>query len=87
MTSGRTQAWSGISICARQASDPKVLLCLIVNGKTLAKKEALVRTIREQVPEVSGIVINYNTKRATSFSETALKHLLETVRWKIRYWG
>ena len=44
--------------------DPKVLLCLIVNGKTLAKKEALVRTIREQVPEVSGIVINYNTKKS-----------------------
>ena len=52
-------------IYLRAASkDPKVLLCLIVNGKTLAKKEALVRTIREQVPEVSGIVINYNTKKS-----------------------
>ena len=44
--------------------DGRVLFCLIVNGKTLAKKQALVREILAAVPEVCGIVVNYNTKKS-----------------------
>ena len=52
-------------IYLRTASrDGKVLFCLVVNAKTLAKKETLVRTILEQMPEVGGIVVNYNTKKS-----------------------
>ena len=42
----------------------EILVCLVANCDALPKKESLVQTLRKAVPEITSIVINYNTKKS-----------------------
>jgi len=47
-------------ICMRESRDGKQLLCLVVSGRNLPHSREFVRFIRENHPEVVGIVLNIN---------------------------
>ena len=42
----------------------ETLVCLVINGKTLPKKESLVKMLLAAQPELTGIVVNCNTKKS-----------------------
>lgn len=42
----------------------EILVCLIVNGEKLPKAKSLVRTLLTTEPAITGITVNYNTKKS-----------------------
>ena len=42
----------------------EILVCLIVNGEKLPKAKSLVRTLLTAEPAITGITVNYNTKKS-----------------------
>ena len=48
--------------CGKETGE--VLVCLIVNGKKLPKAKQLVQTLLAAEPAITGILVNYNTKKS-----------------------
>ena len=42
----------------------EILVCLVANCEALPKKESLVQLLRNAVPEITSVVVNYNTRKS-----------------------
>jgi len=41
----------------------EIMLCLVINGKTLPNSDKLIKTITENFPSVKSVMLNFNTER------------------------
>ena len=63
-TSGRIRALSGTFILRCGVKLGQTLVCIVANCEALPKKKTLVREILAADVDVTGIVVNYNTKKS-----------------------
>ena len=70
----------------------RTLVCLVINGTGLPKRKQLIEKIRAAAPDVSGIVVNYNTRKSnvilsdrfeTIFGEGTLEDELLGLRFRL----